>query len=338
MEFVDITEENSKDYNSLINHPLQSYEWGEFRKKTGLKVVRKALKNGSSLVDGFQLTLHQIPHTGFKIGYLPKGNLPTKEVLKELLRIGRENKCIFIQLEPSITKSSGQKIPSDKRLYPSAHPLFTKYTFLLDLTKTEEDLLKGMHSKTRYNIKIAQKHKVEIREDDSSHAFEKYLSLTEETTSRQKFYAHSQGYHKLMWDTLKSKQINKGSLSAHLFTATYKKEVLTAWILFVFKDTLYYPYGASTSAYREVMANNLIMWEAIRYGKKLDLKKFDMWGALSETPDSKDPWFGFHRFKSGYGPEHVEFIGSFDLVINPFLYTAYKTIDKARWAYLRLKK
>lgn len=338
MEFVDIDAKHSRAYNNLISHPLQSYEWGEFREKTGVKVVRKALKNGSSFIDGFQLTLHQIPHTGYKIGYLPKGNLPTKEVLNELLRIGKENNCIFIQLEPNILKSSGQKLPTSKHLQPSAHPLFTKYTFLLDLTRTEEDLLKNMHSKTRYNIKVAQKYHVEVKEDNSIYAFERYLSLTEETTTRQKFYAHSQNYHQLMWETLKSKELVYGELSAHLFTATYKKEILTAWILFVFKDSLYYPYGASTSTHREVMANNLIMWEAIKYGKKLKLKKFDMWGALSETPDSNDPWFGFHRFKNGYGPEHVEFIGSFDLIINPLLYMGYKTVDKARWAYLRFKK
>src|SRR5437667_9040390 len=101
-----------------------------------------------------------------------------------------------------------------------------------------------------------------------------------------------------MWETLKPKKI------AHLFTAKYKGQVLTAWVLFVFKDTLYYPYGASSSQHREVMASNLMMWKAIRFGKKLGLKKFDMWGSLGTNPDRNDPWFGFHSFKEKYGPEH----------------------------------
>lgn len=118
--------------------------------------------------------------------------------------------------------------------------------------------------------------------------------------------------------------------------AKYRGKILTAWVLFVFKDTLYYPYGASSSENREVMASNLIMWEAILFGKKLGLKKFDMWGALGPGPDPKDPWFGFHNFKEKYGPGHVEFIGSYDLVINPLLYQGYKLADKLRWFYLKL--
>jgi lipid II:glycine glycyltransferase (peptidoglycan interpeptide bridge formation enzyme) len=113
---------------------------------------------------------------------------------------------------------------------------------------------------------------------------------------------------------------------------------LVAWILFVFHDYLYYPYGASSTKFKNTMASNLIMWEAIKYGKKLGLKYFDMWGALGHDPDPKDPWFGFHRFKEGYGPIHTEFAGSFDLVINPFAYQFYKIADKVRWLYLRIKK
>jgi len=68
------------------------------------------------------------------------------------------------------------------------------------------------------------------------------------------------------------------------------------------------------------------------------LKKFDMWGSMDQNPDPNDPWFGFHDFKRKFGPEHVEFIGSYDLVINPVVYQAYKVADKLRWLYLRMKK
>jgi lipid II:glycine glycyltransferase (peptidoglycan interpeptide bridge formation enzyme) len=100
---------------------------------------------------------------------------------------------------------------------------------------------------------------------------------------------------------------------------------------------LYYPYGASSSQHRDVMSSNLMMWDVIMYGKKMGLKTFDMWGSLGPNPDTKDPWYGFHRFKQGYGPELVEFVGSYDLVINPILYQGYKIADKLRWLFLRLR-
>ncbi len=334
MNFIDITEKNKSQYNTVVSHPLQSFEWGEFREKTGIKIVRRGVEEKGEMTDGFTITIHKIPKTKYNIGYLPKGNNPTKEVLSEIERIGKENNCIFVQLEPNIESPSGDKF-NKKNLVHSAHPLFTKYTFEIDLKKSEDELLKEFGSKTRYNIRLAHKKGVRVEIDYSKKAFDKYLELTNETTKRQEFYAHTPSYHKTMWETLSKK--NPKGLSAHLLTATFEKEILTTWILFTFKDTLYYPYGASTQRHKNLMASNLVMWEAILFGKKMGLKKFDLWGSLGPDAKESDSWYGFHKFKLGYNPRHVEFVGSYDLIINPRLYTGYKIADKLRWSYLKLK-
>lgn len=310
-------------------HPLQSPLWGEFRQKTGVKTVT---------ANNYLITIHPIPYTKYTVGYFPKGPDINKQMLETLSEIGKKENCIFIQIEPNIEKNN--KSYKFKNLYLSSRPLFTKYTFLLDLTKTEDELLKNMHPKTRYNIKLAEKKGVKISEEASNKAFDEYLKLTKETTDRQKFYAHGQNYHKLMWETLRQAQgkpINFNELSAHLLKAEYNGETLVTWVLFVLGDTLYYPYGASSAKHREVMASNLIMWGAIKFGKRLGLKKFDMWGALGPNPDSKDSWYGFHKFKEGYGGQHVEFIGSYDFVINKNLYQIYKLVNKIRWFLLKFK-
>lgn len=338
MNIQPITPKQKASYNSIVLHPLQSYEWGEFREKSGVKVIRCGFFDGGKLKNGFEMTIHRIPKTKYTIGYLPKGEMPDKRFLEELQKIGKEENCIFIQVEPNVIKNE-KSLTEIKKLQVknAAHPLFTKYTFILDLTKSEEQLLKDMHPKARYNIKVANKHNVKVIEDNSEGAFETYWKITEETTKRQKFYAHTKEYHKLQWQSF-SHGTNTNELSSHLFTASYEGEILTTLLFFVFHDTLYYPYGASRSEHRNVMHSNLAMWEGIRFGQKLGLKKFDMWGAMSADPDPKDPWFGFHDFKRKFGPDHVEFIGSYDLVINPTMYQTYKVADKLRWLYLRLKK
>lgn len=310
-------------------HPLQSSKWGEFRKKTGIKVINS---------DNLLLTIHPIPHTKFNVGYLPKGPEINKEMLIKLKELGEKENCIFIQIEPNVIKSVSKEYKFNN-LYKSARPLFTNFTFILDLTKSEEELLKNMDQKTRYNIRLAEKKNVQVKEDNSDDAFKAYLKLTKETTKRQNFYAHSQNYHKLMWETLKTDGENKNNeeLNAHLFKATYNGEILATWILFVLGDTLYYPYGASSTKHREVMASNLLMWEAIKFGKKLGLKQFDMWGAMGANPDKNDPWYGFHKFKEGYAPTHIEYVGSYDFVIKNNLYFIYKIVNKIRWLILRFK-
>jgi lipid II:glycine glycyltransferase (peptidoglycan interpeptide bridge formation enzyme) len=345
-EFIDITDKHKKAYNTQVYHPLQSFEWGEFRKKTGVQVVRRGILKSGKIQDGFTLTIHKIPKTPFTIGYFPKGGLPTPQILAELKKVGKSYNCIFIQLEPNITVADGQgnfdKLVATQMLRPAFRPLFTKYSFILDITKSETELLRIMHPKTRYNIKVAQKKGVWIEEDNSEQGFLDYLHLTEETTRRQKFYAHTAQYHKSQWETLpKSTEIKE--LSYHLFHARYKAEdttihTLTSWVLFTFGTILYYPYGASSTQFRHTMSSNLMMWEAIRYGKKLGLKSFDMWGALGPNPDPKDPWFGFHKFKLGYGATLTEFVGSYNVVTNPQLYNFFAFADSIRWMLLRLRR
>ncbi len=347
--YISIGDNDRKKFNKVVNHPLQSFEWGEFRKKIGTKVVRKALvDNEGNFIDGFTLTIHKIPFLPYNIGYVGKGNFPDKTTLEELKKIGEEEKCIYIQLEPNVTINEAKEKNIDLNnlknfnIKQSFHPLFTKYTFVLDLDKSEDQILIGMHPKTRYNIRVATKHKVDVVNDNSIESFNKYLSLMEETTQRQRFYAHDRNYHKNLWEMLKDNK-NKDDLIYKILLAYYqpegkKREVLTAWVIFIFKDVIYYPYGASSRNYREVMASNLTAWEAIKIGKEMGMKRFDMWGALGENPDKSDPWYGFHRFKQGYGATLTEFIGSYDLIINPFLYYLVKRIDKIRWFLLSLRK
>lgn len=327
---------DKKIFNSLALHPLQSWEWGQFRQKTGIQVIRLGLYENDKLIETAQLTIHPIPFTQSTVGYLPKGSIPSEQMLTALYNTGIQNRCIFIKLEPNIITNANIKMKKAKfdiRLSP--HSLFTKYTFQLDLTKSEDELLKNMHHKTRYNIKVAQKNGVVVVEDNSDAAFSKYLELTKQTTRRQKFFAHTLEYHRLMWETLKPCGM------AHLLTATYKYDnkplTLVTWILFLFNNVLYYPYGASSDKFRNTMASNLMMWEAIRFGKRNGAKTFDLWGCLGPNPNPKDPWYGFHRFKMGYNPELVEFGGSFDLVINPRFYRLYNLTHSLRQVYLNLK-
>jgi len=331
MEEIKILKEQPENYNELATHPLQSWQWGEFRKDQGVAVVRLGIFQKAKLMQVFQITFHQIPHLPFSIGYLPKSSLPSKEVINKLKEIGQEKKAIFIKIEPNTEKSEIRNSKSETLGLIKGKPLFTKYTSVIDLTKIEEELLKSFKPKTRYNIHLAEKHGVSVREDNSEKAFVEYLKLLFETTKRQGFYAHNEKYHQKQWEILKDAGIS------HLLTAAHEGKTLSAFLLFVFNKTLYYPYGASTRENRELMAPTLLMWEAIRFGKKMGCTSFDLWGDIEPNPSPDNPYFGFHKFKEGFSPKLTEFLGTYDLVINPGLYQLYKISDSLRWKFLHLK-
>lgn len=333
-----VTDADRQAYNQVVGHPLQSWEWGEFRKQTGLKVERIGFFENGKLQKGLEVTFHPIPVIGKTAGYLPKSFMPDEEQLAALRQLGAQHNALFIKLEPnvaqSVTSTSAHNqighFLLDHGCQPG-RPLFTKYTFQLDLTKSEEDLFNNLNNKTRYNVNLAHKKGVQIVENSTAEGMEEYIKILEETTSRQGFYAHSPDYFRTMWKTLG----NNGML--RIFQAVYDNQVLVSWIMFIFNGVLYYPYGASRSANRDVMASNLMMWEMITFGKREGCHVFDMWGSLGPEPNAKDPWFGFHRFKKGYGGELMEFLGTYDLVLNEPLYKLFRVVENVRWKLLRFK-
>ena len=325
--------ENEKNiYNSLVTHIIQSWEWGEFRKKIGLDLVRLGHFESNKMVSSYQLTFHIVPFLKQQIGYFPKGPMPDKRMVEALFSLGQRKNAAFIKIEPNVIVNQKPETRTQLQnlgLIQSKKSLFTKYNFLIDLARSEEQLLAAMHPKTRYNIGIAQKKGVEVYESTKQEDFEIYLKLYFETTKRQKYFGHTPTYHKLAWETLVPNKM------ARVLIAKYEGQPLVAWMLLNFGDTLYYPYGGSSTEHKEIMASNLVAWEAIRLGKKMGFCIFDMWGALAPDAKENNPWYGFHRFKAGYGGQHVEYVGTYDLVLKPSFYNALNLADKLRWGFLK---
>ncbi len=325
---------DSENYNTHAFHPLQSWEWGQARMENGVKVIRIGEYHDDALKHVFQMTLHPIPHTNWKIGYIPRSEMPSTKVIEFLSKIGQEHNLIFIKLEPNIKKTFEvykKAIGSKFLIHKSPHPLFPEWTQVLDLTKSEDELMKKLKSKTRYNIRLATKKGIVIKEQSDDQGFKIFLKLYFETCRRQHYYGHDESYHHIIWKHLKKK-------IAHILIAHYNGEPLAAYELFYFNKRFYYPYGGSSIKYREVMASNLLMWEAIKLGKKLGAAEFDMWGSLPPHSDSnKSSWGGFTRFKEGYSTHYRQFTGSYDLVVKPTLYKIYSLAHKIRSVYLGMK-
>ncbi len=316
---------------SVEQHICQSPEWGEVKTKVGTPAVR---------VGGVQVTLHDIPLLPFKVGYCPK--VDQKKIdWEQLEAVAKEHKCIFVKIEPIV--ETGHAPSLQRKLRPSK-PIFATQTILLDLTKSEEELMAGMKSKTRYNVRLAGRKGVVVKKRNDEEGLEVFLKLQRETAERQGFFIHPDDYYRTVWEVLHPKgmayilvaSIEQSSDNhATMQPSSHSSIPLVAWLLLKYKNTFYYPYGGSLTKFRNYMPSNLMMWEAIKLGKELDCKVFDMWGA---TDDKNDPWYGFTRFKLGYGGEMVSFPGAYDLVLNPFLYYPFVLADRLRWWVLEFLK
>lgn len=332
--------EEKNQYNALVKHPIQTWEWGDFLISQGHKVYRLGIFDNNQMVGAYTLNFHKVPHTTYSIGVFQRGPQVDAEMLANIAKIARDENAIFIKFEPEVIQKTFniEGLATDHgvnmtfpNMVVSPKVAFFPHTYLVDLTQSEDDLLANLHSKTRYNIKLANRHNVQIVDGTSDQGFEIYLKLLVDTTHRQGFYLHTEKYHRDLWRILKNTGLVK------IMLAQYNGQTLAAYMLFILKDRLFYPYGASIDEHREVMAPTLLMWETVKLGKRLGCKNFDMWGSLG--PDAKEnQWgYGFHRFKQGFGGQLVQFVGSYDYVTNHQLYQLYNLVDKYRWQFLHLK-
>jgi len=331
----EVLSKEKEEYNNVVSHVLQSYEWGAFREGTGVSVIRMGTYNGK-INSGFQLTIHPFPHTHFNIGYFPRGDI-TEQGLEHLKKIGEEHNLVFIKIEPNFQNSN---IPAYAEASAgkqnsnliNSKPILPKFTFHVDLTPNEEEVLANMKEKTRYNIKLAQKQEVVVLEKEDDKSLSIFIKFITETAKRQGFYNHPEEYYRTLWSILKPAKM------CYLLIAYYNNVPLAAIMLFKFKEMLYYPYGGSSLLYREKMPNHLLHFEAIKLGKRLGCTTYDMWGAYKENPVEKDPWFGIYRFKEGFGGKLVEYPQTLDLVFNPTYYKIYRFLDPLRFKLMAIKR
>lgn len=272
---------------------LQAPAWADFQKTLGRKLWR---------IDGVLVIKHNLPF-GKSYLYSPRcrGNFLFDSFLEKIKGIAKQENAIFFKAEPvaEIDKKFGLR--KSKDIQP-------RKTLILDITKSEQELLNQMHYKARYNIKLAEKRvKTQISKLKSQN-FNDFWRLMAETTKRDKFRPHPKEYYQEMLEIP----------GVELFVAEHQNKIIAANIVVFYNKTAIYLHGASDYEHRNLMAPHLLQWEQIKEAKKHGCAEYDFWGI-----DEKK-WPGVTRFKKGFGGREVEYPGAYDLVFNKFWYLIYK--------------
>ena len=278
---------------------LQSWEWGTFQQAVGETVRRETFEEHGKLV-GLAQWVDRRATRFFRYAYCPKGRVGAWQP--------RPDSSIFLRVEPSVLQGSVQA-----RKSIDLSPAHTRVT---DLMMTEDTLLDDMHSKTRYNIRVAQKHAVHVEINSTN--FSSAWDLFEQTASRGQFRLHARGYYEKMLASL------SGDCRTFLATASHEGKLLAANIMIDFGDTRTYLHGASSNAHRELMAPYLLHWELLRDAKEHGLAFYDWWGVAPEGAPDDHPWTGISRFKRGFPGVEYASPGTYDLVLQPLPYNLYQ--------------
>jgi len=299
----------------------------------------------------------QILRNGFaarlSILYSPKGPLLdwTNEslrnrVLTDLQSFAKKQGAIFLKMDPDVVlgtgipnsqddvlDNGGQAVMSELKRrgwgYSSDQIQF-KNTVLVDLNRSEEEILARMKQKTRYNIRLAERKGVAVRvgtKDDLPMLYKIYA----ETSVRNGFVIRAEGYYKTVWETFMSAgqssiENRKSSMPlAEPLIAEVNNEPVAAIFVFYFAGRAYYVYGMSRDAHHEKMPTYLLQWEVMKRAKVKACSVYDLWGA-PDVFDESDSLWGVYRFKEGLGGKVVRTLGAWDFAPNPLWYKIYSEI------------
>lgn len=332
--------ENEREYfNKFIasvpkGHILQSYEWGEIKAKTGWKPLRMIVEKDGQPIAAISVLKRVIPGIKKAIFYAPRGpvfNINNQEVfdflLAEVKKLAKEHKAIFLKIDPDVpAEDQGFKELLLSRGFQSAEKgegfdgIQPKYVFRLDITPDEETLLKNMHSKTRYNIRLSDRKGVTIKTDCPKEDLKAFYDILLETCERDNFLVRSYSYFEDMWDYL----VERGY--AKLFMAQYEGRYISGTLALNFGEKAWYLYGASSNSDRNVMPNYLIQWTMIKWAKEIGCTMYDFRGVPGNLSED-NPLYGLFKFKKGFNGDYTEFVGEYDLVYSPFYYWLWHTVE-----------
>ena len=355
----------NKILNSLPGtHVLQTSQWAEVKSNYGWRphylvwhqvddrLVLDKFTNDNPMefsVQAAALVLERKVLPGLSVMYLPKGphlidwedTLLAERVLGDLEIFARQAGVIQLKIDPDVLLGWGvpgedteKSNPAGKRFLEmlndhgwrfSSDQIQFRNTVQIDLCREEEEILAGMKSKTRYNIRLAGRKGINVRQGDQTDLKLLYRMYAD-TSVRGDFTIRGEDYYINLWNTFLNNSLEPGKDPiAQPLIAEFEGKPVAGAVIFKFSKNAWYLHGMSLPEHNEKMAPHLIQWEAIKWAKKAGCDYYDMWGAPDVFNESDSLW-GVYRFKRGFNGLVTRSIGAWDYPAKPVLYNLYTNL------------
>jgi len=324
---------------------LQSGFWGSFKQSHGWEPRGFAVGLNGVPREEFPLLVLLRPLLRlFTIAYVPFG--PAREpgadrwiflsALAKALRDNLPRTTMVIRFDlPWTLRGEGPVAALAPRVVKSPHDMQPASTVVVDIAPPLDVVIAAMKSKTRYNIRLAEKKGVKVAQGGAEDV-DAWYAIYRETSRRDRIGIHSRGYYSDLLETARTYAGARPDI--RLLLATHEGTLLAGTIVAFWKDRAAYLYGASSGEKRNLMPTYALQWEAIRLARDAGCTSYDLFG-VPPRPDPGHPMFGLYQFKTGFREEVRERWGTWDVPCRPAAYACYLAAEAARMFYHRsLKK
>jgi len=300
-------------------HPLQLWGWGQVKKGHGWVAERVFAYNEDEIVGAAQILIRHLPTPFRSFAYIPRGPIVdsahSEEFLNALAELAkRDHHSVALSIEPDALDFD---IP--KGWIRSQNKILSAETILLDLTKSESDLLADMVKKTRQYIRKSAAD-VTIKQAKTREDIEICLELYKQTSQRAGFNTHDNQYY---FDVHLQLQDH-----SPIYIAYDGAEPVAFLWLAISEKTAYELYGGMNERGQELRANYALKWYVVKKVKEWGLERYDFGGLVAG---------GVATFKQGWSADVTLLVGTFDKPLSPLysvwtkgLPLAKKTLQKIR--------
>ncbi len=294
---------------------LHSWNWGEFNKKLGHSIFRLGIYENSNVLEGVFLVIKIAARRGSFL-FVPQGPIldsldseTLKHIATYLKELAIKEKCSFVRVSPIVLATDENRhLFQEAGFRRAPMHMHAELMWLLDLSISEEKLLRDMRKTTRYSIHKAEREGVTIVKSQNPDDVLTFKKIYDATATRQHFTPFSNEYLQKEFDTFKPDD------QVLLFLASYKEKIITGAMVLFHGDSAFYHHGASTLEYPDIPAAYLVQWEAIKEAKRRGCRLYNFWGVAPDGK-TKHPWSGLTLFKKGFGGYAEEYLASEDLIV-----------------------
>ena len=330
---VDINDRNSWD-NFITSHPeanfLQSWDFYEFHKSRGKKVVRRAaVNNNDEIVAAYAGVVETAKRgTYMAIAGGPIMDFEDKklvgEIFADIRKMGKETGCVFVRVRPQLPLSE-KSLGLMRELGLKKAPMYlsVEYAGILDLRKSEEEILAGASQGFRRKLRKAEKNDIEIMANAEKWSIEEFCKLEKKHAERQQYVAFSSSFLTKQFDAFAKNN------EVLIYTAKKDGEILAQNFMIFYGAEASYHYGVSSQLGTKYSAAPLLHMAAMDEARKRGCIRYNLWGIVG--PEEKTHrFYGVSEFKRSFGCEELKYTPAHDMILNPVKYQITKIVETTR--------
>ena len=333
MKIIEI-ESQAKWDEFITSHPeanfLQSWDFYEFHKSRGKKVVRRAAVDDKDEIIAAYAGVVETAKRGTNLAIAggPIMDWEDKKLVREIfaniMKVGKETGCAFVRVRPQLPLSEKSlELMQELGLKKAPMYLSVEYAGILDLKKSREEILAGASQGFRRKLRKAEENEIEITANAEKKSIEEFCKLEKKHAERQKYVAFSSSFLTKQFDAFAKNN------EVLIYTAKKDGEILAQNFMIFYGAEASYHYGVSSELGTKYSAAPLLHMAAMDEARKRGCIRYNLWGIVG-LDEKTHRFYGVSEFKRSFGCEELKYTPAHDMILSPIKYQLTKLVETAR--------